>query len=163
MNFAHCLFWCLLWSGLLCGPALAEITLLGEAHLAGDSVDKSGLTVELDNGIPLNRLGGISAIEHVAGDEYILLSDRGPNDGAVPYLTRFHLAELFEDAPERFLRYAFSGIVDREHQGLLGFVYGHFHLLHDRGHQNCQNFPGITQWPLVKSPHQSRRHKLPGL
>lgn len=94
MNFARCLSLCLLWSGLLCGSARAEITLLGEARIAGDSLDKSGLTGEFDNGIPLNRLGGISAIEHVAGDEYILLSDRGPSDGAVPYATRFHLATL---------------------------------------------------------------------
>lgn len=94
MNFARCLLMCLLGSGLGGSPARAEITLLGEARIAGDSLDQSGLTGEFDNGIPHNRFGGISAIEHVAGDDYILLSDRGPNDGAVPYATRYHLATI---------------------------------------------------------------------
>ena len=94
MKTACCLMLCLLGSGLVGSPARAEITLLGEAQIAGESLDKSGLTGEFDNGIPFNRLGGVSAIEHVAGDEYILLSDRGPNDGAVPYATRFHLATI---------------------------------------------------------------------
>lgn len=80
---------CLLWS-----PVQAEITLLGEAQLAGDSLDKSGLVGEFENGIPFNRFGGISAIEHMGGEEYLLLSDRGPNDGAVPYATRYHVATI---------------------------------------------------------------------
>lgn len=94
MKSVHCLVLCLLWRSLVGSPARAEMTLLGEARIAGDSLDKSGLTGEFDNGIPFNRLGGISAIEHVAGDQYILLSDRGPNDGAVPYATRFHMATI---------------------------------------------------------------------
>lgn len=94
MKTAGCLLLCLLGCGLVGSPARAEITLIGEARIAGDSPDKSGLTGAFDNGIPFNRLGGISAIEHVAGDEYILLSDRGPNDGAVPYATRFHRATI---------------------------------------------------------------------
>lgn len=94
MKTACCLMLCLLGSGLVGSPARAEITLLGEAQIAGESLDRSELTGEFDNGIPFNRLGGISAIEHVAGEEYILLSDRGPNDGAVPYATRFHLATI---------------------------------------------------------------------
>jgi hypothetical protein len=94
MKTAHCLLLCLSWIGLVGSPVWAEITLLGEAQIAGDSLDKSGLTGAFDGGIPFNRLGGISAIEHVAGEEYILLSDRGPNDGAVPYAARFHLATI---------------------------------------------------------------------
>ncbi len=94
MKTACCLLLCLLGSGLVVSPARAEITLLGEAQIAGDSLDKSELTGAFENGIPLAQLGGISAIEHVTGDEYILLSDRGPNDGAVPYATRFHLATI---------------------------------------------------------------------
>ncbi len=90
MRIARCLLICLIWCSLAENTSQAEVTLLGEAQIAGDSLDKSGLTGEFDNGIPHNRLGGISAIEHVAGNEYLLLSDRGPNDGAVPYATRFH-------------------------------------------------------------------------
>ena len=94
MKTVRCLLLCLLGRGLVGSPARAEITLLGEARIAGDSLDQSGLTGEFDNGIPHNRFGGISAIEHVAGDDYILLSDRGPNDGAVPYATRYHLSTI---------------------------------------------------------------------
>ncbi len=94
MRIARCLMICLIWCILAESFSHAEITLLGEVQIAGDSRDLSGLTGAFDNGIPFNRFGGISAIDHVSGDEYVLLSDRGPNDGAVPYATRFHLATI---------------------------------------------------------------------
>ncbi len=94
MRIALCLMICLIWCRLAESLSHAEITLLGEVQVAGDSRDLSGLTGAFDNGIPFHRFGGISAIDHVSGDEYVLLSDRGPNDGAVPYATRFHLATI---------------------------------------------------------------------
>lgn len=69
----------------------AEVTLVGTARLKGKSTDLSGLTEKLPGEIPHNRLGGISAIDYTGkNDEYLLLSDRGPADGATEYLCRFH-------------------------------------------------------------------------
>lgn len=84
----------LLWSVLLAYPALGEIALLGEIVVPGDTLDRSGLTGTLENGVPVNRFGGVSAIDRLDGNRYVLQSDRGPDDGAVPYLTRFHLATI---------------------------------------------------------------------
>ncbi len=74
--------------------AKAEIMLLGEAQIAGDASDMTGLAGQFEDGVPFNRFGGISAIDHLAGDQYVLLSDRGSSDGAVPYATRFHLVTI---------------------------------------------------------------------
>ncbi|HTI52297.1 MAG TPA: esterase-like activity of phytase family protein, partial [Planctomycetaceae bacterium] len=52
---------------------------------------------ELAGGVPHNRLGGISAIEHVTGNRYLLLSDRGPADGATDWICRFHTVEIDVD------------------------------------------------------------------
>ncbi|MBI3862303.1 MAG: esterase-like activity of phytase family protein [Planctomycetia bacterium] len=76
-------------------PALADIVLLGTARFAGDTTDLSGLTDVLDEGIPHNRLGGISAIEYTGSkNEYLLLPDRGPRDGATRYFCRIHTLKL---------------------------------------------------------------------
>lgn len=76
-------------------PAHAEIALLGTARLPGKATDHSGLTGKFEGGVPRNRLGGISAIEYSGkDDEYVLLPDRGPADGATDYLCRFHRVKL---------------------------------------------------------------------
>ena len=67
---------------------LADVTLIGTATISGTSSDLSGLSEMLNDSIPANRLGGISAIEHVAGEDYLLQPDRGPLDGAVPFFCR---------------------------------------------------------------------------
>jgi hypothetical protein len=75
--------------------ARGEIELIGTARLPGDATDRSGLTGMLAGGIPENRFGGISAIEFTgAGDKYLLVSDRGPGDGATAYRCRFHELKL---------------------------------------------------------------------
>jgi hypothetical protein len=88
--------WCCVLScfGLLAQMARGEIVLLGEVQIAAESSDLSGLSGTFEDGVPFNRFGGISAIEHLEGDQYVLLPDRGPSDGAVPYATRFHLATI---------------------------------------------------------------------
>ena len=81
--------------GLIAGQARGEIKLLGTAILPGESTDHSGLTDQLAGGIPHNRLGGISAIDYSGkGNEYLLLPDRGPADGATAYSCRVHLLKL---------------------------------------------------------------------
>jgi hypothetical protein len=76
--------------------ASAEITFLGSASLPGDATDKSGLTDTLPDGTPHNRLGSLgSGIAYTGrGDRYVLIADRGPHDGAVPYRCRFHVADV---------------------------------------------------------------------
>lgn len=70
-------------------PTEPPVKFIGSVRIPPDAVDASGLTETIAGGIPHNRLGGIgSAIEWIGGDEYILLPDRGPIDGASPYRTR---------------------------------------------------------------------------
>lgn len=72
----------------LIAPVFAEVTLIGTAEISGTATDRSGLTESLNESIPANRIGGISAIEHLGGDEYLAQPDRGPLDGAVPFACR---------------------------------------------------------------------------
>src|SRR5262245_6853876 len=75
--------------------ATAGVRLIGPAQIAGDAAERSGLTNLLEGGIPHNRLGGISAIEFTGQDDrYLLLADRGPADGALPYRCRWHTIKL---------------------------------------------------------------------
>lgn len=68
--------------------------LLGTVELPGNSVDHSGLTDRLEEGIPHNLLGGFSAIEFLGDDQYLILPDRGPGDGANTYRCRFHRMQI---------------------------------------------------------------------
>ncbi len=75
--------------------AHAEIELLGFATIPGDSHDLSGLTGEAAPGIPNDRLGsmgsGIAFLGEKDGKaDYVMVNDRGPNDGATPFVCRFH-------------------------------------------------------------------------
>ena len=76
--------------------AVADITFLGSASIPGDAADKSGLTDTLPDGTPHNRLGSLgSGIAYTGrGNRYVLIADRGPHDGAVPYRCRFHVADI---------------------------------------------------------------------
>ena len=90
--------------GLFAAPhAQAQITLLATGTLdqsrAGSFADVSGLTYELENGVPANSLGGFgSAITYASGNTFLALPDRGPNavsfdasiDDTVSYINRFH-------------------------------------------------------------------------
>lgn len=70
------------------GAASADVKLIGTAEIPGTTSDRSGLTELLNDSIPANQFGGISALEHLTGDEYLALPDRGPLDGAVPFACR---------------------------------------------------------------------------
>lgn len=72
-----------------------EIELIGIGELSGSAADLSGQTDLLENGVPHNRVGGISAMEYTGtGNSFIALPDRGPDDGAVAYHCRFHTVEI---------------------------------------------------------------------
>ncbi len=86
MLFALCLGWY-----VLAGDGIER---LGSAWFAGDATDKSGLAGEVHfhgQTVPFNRLGGLgSGLDRIGGDEYLMVSDRGPHDGAVAFPCRMH-------------------------------------------------------------------------
>lgn len=86
----------MLAAGLLCAvnSASAEVTKIAELRIPAQAADQSNLPGKLENGIPLNQFGGIGALSWAGENLYFLLPDRGPDDGAVPYPTRFHKATL---------------------------------------------------------------------
>ncbi len=86
---------------LLCAvnSASAEVTKLAELRIPAQAADQSNLTGKLDNGMPLNQFGGIGALSWAGENVYYLLPDRGPDDGAVPYPTRF--IKLRSSSPPR--------------------------------------------------------------
>lgn len=75
-------------AAMLTASASAEVKLIGTAEIPGTTIDRSEPTGLLNDSIPSNQFGGISALEHLNGDEYLALPDRGPLDGAVPFACR---------------------------------------------------------------------------
>lgn len=72
----------------------AQVEYLGLAQFPGNTRDRSGLTEQIEDGIPHNLLGGISAIEWIGENQYLLLSDKGPGKIRAPWACRFHLVEI---------------------------------------------------------------------
>lgn len=87
---------CILLMMFLPSNMLAQITLIGTGTLPGTSSDLSGLTGNQTDGTPHNRLGGLgSGIAYSGqGNNYVLVSDRGPKDGATDYACRFHRMQI---------------------------------------------------------------------
>lgn len=65
---------------------------LGRGSISGTARDRTESTKLLRDGSPENRLGGHgSGIAWTGiGDEYLMVADRGPKDGATEYTCRFH-------------------------------------------------------------------------
>jgi len=82
----------LLFVVALAGAVRADVTLVGVGTLPGTASDLSGLQGKASDGTPNDRLGGLgSGIAHTGrGNEYVLVSDRGPKDGTVPFVCRAH-------------------------------------------------------------------------
>ncbi len=76
--------------------AAAEIKLVGKTTIPATASDRSGLKDILKGGTPHNRLGGFgSAIAYTGrGNRYVLVPDRGPNDGNVPYRCRMQFFDI---------------------------------------------------------------------
>ncbi len=79
--------------------ARAPVELLGTAILAADAPDASGLAGSLTNGaksMPHNLLGSAgSGLAYTgAGNLYLAVADRGPDDGAFPFADRMHVLEI---------------------------------------------------------------------
>jgi hypothetical protein len=76
--------------------APAKIVLLASGTIPGDATDLSGLKGELPDGTPHNRLGAMGSGIAWTGDgnRYVMIADRGPKDGAVPFRCRFHTFDI---------------------------------------------------------------------
>ena len=78
-------------------PLKAEVTLVGTGAIPGTTLDGSGLTGLLEDGVtPKNLVGGLgSAIAYTGwGSLYLATPDRGPADGATSYLDRAYLVNI---------------------------------------------------------------------
>lgn len=72
-----------------------EVQLVGRLQLNGTMLDLSGLEGSFADGTPVAQLGGFSAIEYDSlRQRYVLLPDRGPEDGAHSWLCRYHELEV---------------------------------------------------------------------
>ncbi len=87
----RCLLYLLLFFPV---PVSAEVYYLGSVSVAGDTQDLSGLEGTIGNETPHNLFGAIGGLEHVSGNRYLALPDRGPLDGASQFQCRLHQIEL---------------------------------------------------------------------
>ncbi len=80
----------------LAPAAPAKVVLLATGTIPGDATDLSGLKDTLPDGTPHNRLGAMgSGIAWTGeGDRYVMIADRGPKDGAVPFRCRFQTFDI---------------------------------------------------------------------
>jgi len=87
-------------------PSQAQVQWLGTIQIPGTAKDLSGLSGDLETQTPINAFGGLSAIDHTGrGDRYLVLSDRGPGDGAASFPCRFHEVELRVDPTSKSIRF----------------------------------------------------------
>jgi hypothetical protein len=78
-----------------------EIILLGSVSVPGDAHDLSELEGTVGNGTPHNLFGAISGLEHLDGNRYLALPDRGPLDGTSQFQCRCHIVELTIDMTKK--------------------------------------------------------------
>jgi hypothetical protein len=91
-----------LTGALLTTAAHADVRLLAIGDFK-NTVDRSGLTGTLENGLAANVFGGIgSALAYAGGSTFLFAPDRGPNatpwnsalDDTTSYIARFHTVDL---------------------------------------------------------------------
>ncbi len=100
VRFSRTLMLSWLFLNVCCSASTAEeVTLIGRTQIPATAVDLSGQTDPQENGTPQNRLGGLgSGIAWLGeGNRYVMVPDRGPDDGATSYLCRFHVVEIVVD------------------------------------------------------------------
>ena len=102
----------------------AQVEFLGSVRIPGTTTDLSGLTGELEGGVPVNQLGGFSAIEYSGeGNVYYVLPDRGAGDGAVSYPCRVHKVALNVDVQAGSLEFEQLGAIllkNKKGESLIG-------------------------------------------
>jgi hypothetical protein len=87
-------------------PSQAQVQWLGTTQIPGTAQDLSGLSGNLETQTPIDAFGGLSAIDYTGrADRYLVLSDRGPGDGAASFPCRFHEIELRVDPTSKAIRF----------------------------------------------------------
>jgi hypothetical protein len=72
-----------------------QVGWLGAVRVPGTSEDLSGMKGTLETDTPANAFGGLSAIDYTGvKNRYLVLSDRGPGDGAATFSCRMHEVDL---------------------------------------------------------------------
>jgi len=76
-----------------------EVRFIGRVQIAPTATDLSGQTEAQENGTPQNRLGGLGSgiAWSGSGHRYVMLPDRGPDDGATSYRCRVQIVEINVD------------------------------------------------------------------
>ena len=75
--------------------ARAQVELLRDVRVPGQTRDLSGQKTGPDEKMPADQLGGPSGLTWTGvGQTYLWLSDRGPNDGATTHTPRYHEVDL---------------------------------------------------------------------
>jgi hypothetical protein len=78
------------------------VELIGVAEIPGTAQDLSGMSEALDADSTNDQLGGFSGIDFTGQDNtYLLVSDRGPKDGAVDWTCRFQCFRISIDPDSR--------------------------------------------------------------
>ncbi|MFN7874948.1 MAG: esterase-like activity of phytase family protein [Pirellula sp.] len=102
----------------------AQVEFLGSLRIPGTTTDLSGLTGELEGGVPVNQLGGFSAIEYSGkGNVYYVLPDRGAGDGAVSYPCRVQKVSIKVNAQSAALQFEQLGSIllkNKKGESLIG-------------------------------------------
>ena len=102
-------------------PANAAVTLIAKGILGG-TVDLSGLSGNLENGLAKNILGGLgSGLTYVGNNSFLATPDRGPNatpynsavDDTVSYIGRFQTIKLSLTASGGALPFSLTPVLRR--------------------------------------------------
>jgi hypothetical protein len=119
----------------------AQVEFLGSVRIPGTTTDLSGLTGELEGGVPVNQLGGFSAIEYSGeGNVYYVLPDRGAGDGAVSYPCRVHKVALNVDVQAGSLEFEQLGAILLKNQKGESLIGSEARMLEWDGQGRCPSY-----------------------
>lgn len=122
-------------------PTAAQVEFLGSIRIPGTTTDLSGLTGELEGGVPVDQLGGFSAIEYSGQDDiYYVLPDRGAGDGAVSYPCRVHKVKLTIDARSGNINFEQLGTVLLKNKNGESLIGSEARMLQWDGLDRCPSY-----------------------
>jgi len=106
----------------------ADVELMGRLGVSGKIVDKSEVASKLEDGSASNQFGGLSAIDYLGDDKFLLLADRGAADGAVSYPCRFHEVSLKVNSENKSIEFELlktTMLVSKDGGSLVGSLTAH--------------------------------------
>lgn len=119
----------------------AQVEFLGSVRIPGTTTDLSGLTGELEGGVPVNQLGGFSAIEYSGlSDVYYVLPDRGAGDGAVSYPCRVQKVSIKVDTRSGDVQFEQLGSILLKNQKGESLIGSEARMLEWDGQGRCPSY-----------------------